>query len=289
MAMNRALVGKRYPAATYEVTAEATKRYARAYNDENPWFLDDGRAGGIVAPPLFGVVVIGSAQAQAAGDRGLDLNFRRALHGEQDMEFFRPVRPGDTISTTSSIDSIETKSSGETLTVALDSRNGNGEPVQHVRFTLFVRGEAGAGEEKPSATRAGSASRLQPAVVVAQRIDADQTYRYADASGDRTPIHLDEQVARKAGLPGIIVHGLCTMAFTSKVIIDRLANGDPTRLRRLRVRFARPVLPGETITTKVWPAGEADGERLFEYETYNAGGAPVITAGLAAVGIDGSR
>ena len=60
-----------------------------------------------------------------------------------------------------------------------------------------------------------------------------------------------------AGLPGIIVHGLCTMAFTSKVAIDKLCSGDPTRLKRLRVRFSRPVLPGQTITTKFWATTKA--------------------------------
>ena len=86
-----------------------------------------------------------------------------------------------------------------------------------------------------------------------------------------------------AGLPGIIVHGLCTMAFTSKVAIDRLCAGDPTRLKRLRVRFSRPVLPGQTITTKVWCGGEHDGRIVFDYETFNPGGQAVIKGGIAEV------
>jgi len=86
-----------------------------------------------------------------------------------------------------------------------------------------------------------------------------------------------------AGLPGIIVHGLCTMAFTSKVAIDRLCGGDPTRLKRLRVRFSRPVLPGQTITTKVWADGDRDGCKVFTYETFNPDGQPVIKGGIAEV------
>ncbi|HTY54432.1 MAG TPA: MaoC/PaaZ C-terminal domain-containing protein, partial [Candidatus Binataceae bacterium] len=112
---------------------------------------------------------------------------------------------------------------------------------------------------------------------------ADQTFRYAEASGDLNPIHVDENVARMAGLPGIIVHGLCTMAFTSKVIIDNLCGGDPARLKRLRVRFARPVFPGQTITTKVWQDGATDGRRVYAYETYNPEGRAVIRDGVAEV------
>ena len=116
-----------------------------------------------------------------------------------------------------------------------------------------------------------------------QKIDDDQTYRYAEASGDRNPIHVDENVAKMAGLPGIIVHGLCTMAFTSKAIIDDACAHDPAKLKRLRVRFSRPVRPGETITTRVWDDGTRDGRRVLAFETYNPAGQAVIRAGLAEV------
>ena len=90
-------------------------------------------------------------------------------------------------------------------------------------------------------------------------------------------------IAKLAGLPGIIVHGLCTMAFTSKVAIDKLCSGDPTRLKRLRVRFSRPVLPGQTITTKIWPNPENPGRQTFTFETYNQNNQPVIKDGLAEI------
>ncbi len=57
---------------------------------------------------------------------------------------------------------------------------------------------------------------------VVQHIDNDQTFRYSPAAGDPMPIHLDEEVARDAGLPGIIAHGLCTMAFTSWAVLTEL-------------------------------------------------------------------
>ena len=51
-------------------------------------------------------------------------------------------------------------------------------------------------------------------------------------------IHLDDEFAKSVGLPGIIIHGLCTMAFTSVAAIEHGCPDDPTRLRRLAVRFA---------------------------------------------------
>jgi acyl dehydratase len=83
-------------------------------------------------------------------------------------------------------------------------------------------------------------------------IDEDQSYRYAKASLDDNPIHVDPATAKSAGLPNVILHGLCTQAMSGKTLVDILADGDPTRLKRLGVRFARPVLNGIKLTTMGW-------------------------------------
>ncbi|HTY55525.1 MAG TPA: MaoC family dehydratase N-terminal domain-containing protein, partial [Candidatus Binataceae bacterium] len=86
MPLNQACVGKSYPPVTAEVSREALEKYARAYNDDNPAFFDIKRPGGIIAPPLFGVVVTWPALVQAIGDSDLHVDFLRLLHGEQEME-----------------------------------------------------------------------------------------------------------------------------------------------------------------------------------------------------------
>ncbi len=278
MPLNKACVGREFPPTTVTVTAEALQMYARAYNDDNPAFFDARRPGGIVAPPMSGVRAIWEAVMGAVMDAEVHADFLRLVHGEQDMEFLSPIRPGDTLTSSAKIISIETKATGETMTVALDTRRG-GEVVMKTLFSIFIRGKGRGVAE----ARAPEPARGEALFKVAQTIDKDQTYRYAEASGDRNPIHVDENVAKMAGLPGIIVHGLCTMAFTSKVAIDKLCGGDPTRLKRLRVRFSRPVLPGQTITTKVWADGEKDGRKVFAYETHNESGQAVIKGGIAEV------
>jgi acyl dehydratase len=219
---------------------------------------------------------------KAMMDPELHVDLLRLVHGEQDMEFPNPIRPGDVIEASAKIISIEAKTTGETMTVELNAANQKGQPVQRTLFIIFIRGarnrDAAAAEP-----RAVEPDRGAPIFSVAQTIDKDQTFRYAEASGDPNPIHVDENIAKMAGLPGIIVHGLCTMAFTSKVAIDKLCAGDPTRLKRLRVRFSRPVLPGQTITTKVWADGERDGRKVFAYETFNPDGQAVIKGGIAEV------
>jgi acyl dehydratase len=289
MPLNRACLGKIYPPITTVVTLDALQNYARACNDPNPRYFDAASPGGIVAPPMYAVVVTWLSVITAMTDAELHADLLRLLHVAQDIEFLAPIRAGDSIVSTGKIASIESHQNGETMALELDAHNARGEAVTHIVFTVFIRGRRGASaaaEAKPDdATSAGESLRGAPIVTVAQTIDADQTVRYAEASGDRNPIHVDANVARMAGLPGIIVHGLCTMAFTARAIVDTLCDGDPMRLKRLAVRFSRPVLPGDTITTRAWPAGDRDGRRVFSYETTNPDGLAVIRDGLAEVAI----
>jgi acyl dehydratase len=97
------------------------------------------------------------------------------------------------------------------------------------------------------------------------------------------PIHLDEKVAKSMGLPGIIIHGLCTMAFGSVAIVDHACREDPERLRRLAVRFSKIVQPEQEITTRIWRGGEANGRRALAYETTSDSGDIVVKDGLAEI------
>jgi acyl dehydratase len=108
--------------------------------------------------------------------------------------------------------------------------------------------------------------------------DDDQTYRYAEASGDRTAFHLDDDVARAAGHPGKIVHGLCTMAMASRAIVSVVCEGDPARLARIAGRFGAPAFPGNDLTVTIYDAG--DGGYAYEAES---GGAVVMANGRAEV------
>jgi acyl dehydratase len=278
MNMNRDLIGKQYPPQDYGVTVEAILRYARAYNEDNPWFFDMDRPGRIIAPPMFGVVIGWLPIIMVMTDSELGVDLLHLLHREQDMYFYRSVIPGDIVTNVAKILSIEEKTTGESIVVEVNSTTQQGDLVQRMLFTAFIRGRgkrerrvSDAAEESPSG---------RPLLQVSQTIDTDQTYRYAQASGDHNPIHTDENVAKMAGLPGIIVHGLCTMAFTSKIMIDHLCDHDPRRLKRLRARFSRPVFPGQIITTAVWSQPDRDGLKVYTYETQNPERKAVIQDGI---------
>jgi acyl dehydratase len=74
------------------------------------------------------------------------------------------------------------------------------------------------------------------------------TVRYAGASGDFNPIHIDEEFARQVGLPGRILHGLWTMAQVARAHTDAL--GGPDRLQRLSVQFRGLGMLEQEITVR---------------------------------------
>jgi len=106
----------------------------------------------------------------------------------------------------------------------------------------------------------------------------EQIAAYAEASGDMNPIHLDDEVARSVGLPGLIAHGMLQMGIAATVAAD--AVGGPQRLRRLAVRFAGMVVPGDAVTFSAEPAGEGK----LEVKAVNQQGAAVLTKSVAEYG-----
>lgn len=283
MPLNRACVGKSYPSVSVSVTRAAIESYARACNETNPRYFDAAAPGGIVAPPLYAAVATWTPLIHAITDPELSVDLLRLLHNVQEMDFVAPIRPEDSITSRSTVAAIESVASGETLTIELNAHNQRGQEVNRTRFTVFIRGRRGAGVSARERESAIGETHSEPLFVTAQTIDSDQTVRYAEASGDRNPIHLDPKIAAMAGLPNIIVHGLCTMAFAARGIIDGLCGSAPTRLRRMVAHFARPVFPGDTITTAAWLGSEADGLRAYRYVTRNPAGKAVIRDGIAYI------
>ena len=85
-----------------------------------------------------------------------------------------------------------------------------------------------------------------------------------------------------SGLPGIINHGLCTMAFTSWALLTEVGGSDVNRLKRFAVRFAKPVLPGQDMETLIWLQGSEYGVSTYQFET-TVNGEVVVKDGLAEI------
>ena len=242
MGMNRALVGKEYSNIdAFPVTAEAARAYADA-TDAPPREI---------APPMYGVAFTFAALGAPLFDTDLEVDMMRLVHGDQEMTFVRPVKAGDVIKASSRVVDIVEKTSGEIINIGITAQNQSGDVVLEAKSGLFVRGarkkENLDAEKQERAAEEAAWDAAPKAWVATQSVAADQSKRYAEASGDRNPIHLDEDVAKMAGLPGIILHGLCTMAFVHNACVKQLG-GDPMKVKKLSVRFNRPVLMGDVLT-----------------------------------------
>ena len=279
MGLNTQLIGKQYPDATYEITTEAIHKYAAATNEDNPAFNGDPP----VAPPAFPIVPAGAGIGNVMFDSDLGVNLALMVHGEEDHVLHRPIGAGDKLTVKTNLENVEIKESGETFTIAARLENERGELAAEVRSLMFIRG-TGSRSKSPDEEEPKRSYVFE----TESKVDADQTYRYAEASGDHNPIHVDEDFAKNAaGLPGIILHGMCTMAIASKAILDGLCESDPTRLKRIKVRFSKPVFPGQTLTTRAWLESEQGDVKTYGFETLNPDGVPVIRNGAAEVGGSG--
>ena len=116
-------------------------------------------------------------------------------------------------------------------------------------------------------------------------ITRTQLALFAGASGDHNPIHLDDFAAKSSGLPGVIVHGMLSMAILGQLITAWVPQKN---LRQFSSRFAAMNYPGDAITCRgrVVAKREADGERLvdLEVEAWNSRGEKTL-AGNATVAL----
>jgi 3-hydroxybutyryl-CoA dehydratase len=88
-------------------------------------------------------------------------------------------------------------------------------------------------------------------------------HRYAGASGDFNPIHIDPEFAKQVGLPGNILHGLYTMAQVARANVAA-AGGDPRTLRRLEVQFRGMGFPEQEIVVSGTVTEERDGRPVVD-------------------------
>ena len=263
----------------FEVTTERTIAYALATNDEAEPHLD-----GRYAPPVFTVVPPFEMLAAASLDVVPAHLMMRVVHGEQDIRITRPIVGGDVLTSRAKVVGIHGKATGVVVTTFVETRDAAAELVSEQYFAAFFRGgnwPHEAGEPFPEHDLDPGLRALAPARSVVQGYDTDQTHRYAKASGDPMPIHTDEEFAKAMGFPGIIVHGLCTMAFASRAVISHACPEDPQRLKRLVVRFSKPGFPGQTITTSLWDSGPG----RVAFETSNDEGDVLIKDGLAEIAV----
>lgn len=123
MALDQSFVGRSYPPTEpYEVGREKIREFAEAVGDPNPAYLDPAAAralghADVIAPPTFVFAITFKAAEQVIQDPQLGLDYSRVVHGDQKFAYKRPVRAGDRLSVTSTIEGVKSLAGNDILDI----------------------------------------------------------------------------------------------------------------------------------------------------------------------------
>ena len=148
MALDPGLVGRSYPpSAVYEVGREKIAEFAAALGDPDPVYRDPtaARAAGhpdVIAPPTFAIVLSLGAGNVVVEDPDVGIDYSRVVHGEQRFTHHRPIRAGDRLVSTTTIENVRSVAGNDMLTTRVDVATDDGEAVCSATSMLVARGTA---------------------------------------------------------------------------------------------------------------------------------------------------
>ena len=208
-------------------------------------------ANGAVAPPILAFVLVTDSLTACVGRLGVRLD--AVLHGAQDIEFDGPLRIGADVAATSEVSAVVDGLTGSEIVVRSELHDSETGRVARLSSTLHCRDRLDPVGTRPPPRRAEAVVGAWQHLSVP--VAPDLAVRYAEASGDRNPIHLDPEAARSAGLPGTVVHGACALALVADAVAAGQGRGPVPPVRRLVARFSAPVLPGRRVDVRWAPLG----------------------------------
>jgi acyl dehydratase len=231
---------------------------------------------GLSALPTFGVVPPFPALMSLFGVEGIDINPMMILHGEQFLEIRKqPPLPAGRLTTRPRVANIYDKGKMALIELEAETVDESGDVVYFNRFGTLVRGEGGFGGENAPVAENTPPDRA-PDKVFEQSTLPQQALLYR-LSGDPNPLHADPNFATMAGFDKPILHGLCTFGFACRAVLKEFCGDDTAKFKSVKVRFSRPVFPGETIVTEMWKDGS---KVLFQAKTLERGEVAISNAAV---------
>lgn len=274
--------------STEAITKRRVMAYAAGIGAERDAYINDLRPDGVVASPPF-LVALEWATANGPEFRdalGADQDTMQAsVHVLQDSRFYRPIRPGDNLTTESRIVAIRPTSAGAYLVRRFRTTADDGAVVAETESgAIFLRVPV---DGPPRVI--GDLTALRPDRDVPDGADLEEDipvartlpHVYTECAAIWNPIHSELAEAAKAQLPDIILQGTCTWALAGERLIDRYGQGDPTRMKRLGGRFHGMVIPGSPVRLRARRMDERDGAISVAFAVENAQGELAITNGIA--------
>ncbi|MBS0470816.1 MAG: MaoC family dehydratase N-terminal domain-containing protein [Proteobacteria bacterium] len=214
----------------------------------------------VVVPTFATVIPTGRPRAgAAAGSNPMSgINYLMVVHGEQRVTIHKPLPPAAEVVSDTRVLGVWDKGKDKGAIIVNErviKEKSTGDKLATLVGTTFARGDGGFGGPKDGAPEPHQLPTRKPDLVHECDTRADQAFIYA-LSGDRNPLHRDPAVAKRAGFPKPILHGLCSFGTACRAVISTICDYDPKKITSFDVRFSSPVFPGETIVTEMWVDGE---------------------------------
>ncbi|MET9698748.1 MaoC/PaaZ C-terminal domain-containing protein [Streptomyces sp. NPDC006529] len=202
-----------------------------------------------VLPSFATVAGAGMAMLGGLAAPGIQVDLAAVLHGGHSIELHRPIPVKGRATSTSRVAAVYDKGKAAVIVLRSEVADADG-PLWTSDAQIFVRGEGGFGGDRGPSVR-GEAPERAPDRVEERPVREEQALLYR-LSGDWNPLHADPEFAKLAGFDRPILHGLCSYGMTLKAVVDTVLDGDVTRVRAYRTRFAGIVFPGETLRIRMW-------------------------------------
>lgn len=267
------VVAYQFPETTYQYSERDAAIYALGIgacgtnavdaNELKYVYHEDGQQF-IKVLPTFAAIFSLSSIPKLVNIPGMEFDPRLLLHGQQYIEFYKPLSPNSSIRNKARVAGLHDKGKAAILEIEVTSFDEeSGQPLCINRTTVFLRGAGGfstsyhpysftnySGSQLPSI----KIPKSQPFASFEDITRPSQALLYR-LSGDYNPLHSDPNVAEIAGFSRPILHGLCTLGFAVRAVIRCICKGDSDMVKSLSGRFLLHVFPGETLITEMWLEG----------------------------------
>ena len=196
-------------------------------------------------------------------DSGID--WVRIVHGEQALVVHKPLPVAGTVIGRTRINAIVDKGRGKGALLFQERTlhdKASGDLLATINHITFCRADGGFSDQPGNGPKGGDpAPAPKPATpdsaphAVCDLPTLPQAALLYRLCADDNPLHAEPAVAKAAGFPRPILHGLATYGVSGHAILKTYCDYDPARLKSLALRFSSPVFPGETIQTEMWRDG----------------------------------
>jgi len=290
MEIDSRFVGTRFKPLETQITWRQTTNYAAAVNDNNPYYLDDTRAGGIAAPPMFSVAVtwpMREHMLEALEASGFPIQiFSTTVHYTEHLQIHRLIRPGDHLTIHGHLAAILPHKSGSLVISRYDAYDQTEKIVFTEHGGALLRGirctDKGAGiEELPIVP----APPLHNSPLWKTTIPIERTapFIYDGCTNICYPIHTSVKTAVLYGLSDIIYQGTATLAHGVREIVNRELDGAPDRIKCIACRFSGIVIPGSIIHVQLLERASSDNQLCLHFTVLNAEGKKAISNGVVII------